>query len=102
MTYDELIERLDPMVYRNLRQSVELGKWPDGRPLTREQREISLQAIIHYEDLHGVPAQERTGYIDRGSKAGTACDPTVGMMGGQSAGNEGESADSDQFFEVKS
>ncbi|MBZ2167533.1 YeaC family protein [Marinobacter sp. F4216] len=102
MTYDELIERLDPNVYRSLRQSVELGKWPDGRPLTREQREISLQAIIHYEDLHGVPVEERTGYIDRGSKAGTACDPTVGMMGGQKAEGETPKVDSDQFFEVKS
>lgn len=97
MTYDELIERLDPNVYRSLRQSLELGKWPDGRKLSREQREITLQAVIYYEDLHKVPAEERTGYIDRGSKAGTACDPTV-----QRAGNSEDDVDPNQFVEVKS
>lgn len=97
MTYDELIERLDPTVYRSLRLSIELGKWPDGRKLTPEQREISLQAVIYYENLHGVPEEERTGYIDRGHKAGTACDPSVQRQA--SAGNE---VDPDQFVEVKS
>ncbi|WP_375171243.1 YeaC family protein [Marinobacter sp.] len=97
MTYDELIERLDPNVYRSLRQSVELGKWPDGRKLTPEQREISLQAVIYYENLHGIPEDERTGYIDRGSKAGTACDPSV-----QRAQGKKPDVDPNQFVEVKS
>ena len=47
MTYEELIERLDPTVYRNLKRAIELGKWPDGRALTREQRAISLEAVIY-------------------------------------------------------
>lgn len=97
MTYDELITRLDPTVYQNLRQSIELGKWPDGRKLTREQREISLQAVIYYENLHNLPEQERTGYIDRGSKAGTACDPSVQM----NKADKNTDTDSDQFVEVK-
>ena len=95
MTYDELIERLDPAVYRSLRQSIELGKWPDGRLLTSEQREICLEAVIYYENLHDVPEQERVGYLDRGSKAGTACDPSVTRPG-----NDG--ADPELFVEVKS
>ena len=82
MTYEELIERLDPNVYRSLRQSIELGKWPDGRKLTPEQREISLEAVIYYENLHNIPEQERVGYLDRGEKAGTACDPSVKAAGG--------------------
>lgn len=98
MTYDELIARLDPTVYQNLRQSVELGRWPDGRKLTAEQREISLQAVIYYENLHKMPEQERTGYIDRGSKAGTACDPSV--QAGKTSNSAGTG--SDQFVEVKS
>lgn len=95
MTYDELIERLDPSVYRSLRQSIELGKWPDGRMLTSEQREICLEAVIYYENLHDVPEQERVGYLDRGSKAGTACDPSV---------NQGSNGDTDPglYVEVKS
>jgi uncharacterized protein len=51
-------------VYLNLRQSVELGRWPDGRKLTAEQRATSLQAIIAWEALH-LPEHERAGYIDK-------------------------------------
>ena len=97
MTYEELIERLDPNVYQNLRQSIELGKWPDGRKLTPQQREMSLEAVIYYENLHGIPEQERVGYLDRGAKADTACDPSVRRD--QSGNND---VDPDQFVEVKS
>lgn len=97
MTYEELIERLDPAVYRNLRQSIELGKWPDGRKMTAEQRAISLEAVIYYENKHNVPEEERVGYLDRGSKAGTACDPSVRLSSGQN-----QDIDPDQFVEVKS
>ncbi len=97
MTYEELIERLDPAVYRNLRQSIELGKWPDGRKMTAEQRAISLEAVIYYENKHNVPEEERVGYLDRGSKAGTACDPSV-----QPAASNNQDIDPDQFVEVKS
>lgn len=57
MTYEQLIERLDPTVYRNLRQAIELGKWPDGRKMTAEQREISLEAVIYYENRHNIPEE---------------------------------------------
>ena len=97
MTYEELIERLDPNVYQSLRQSIELGKWPDGLKLSPQQREISLEAIIHYENLHNIPEQERVGYLDRGSKAGTECDPSVRRS--QSGSND---VDPNQFVEVKS
>ncbi|MFO8141797.1 MAG: DUF1315 family protein [Marinobacter sp.] len=95
MTYDELIERLDPMVYRNLKQSIELGKWPDGRAMTREQRAISLEAVIFYENKHNIPQQQRVGYLDRGEKAGTACDPSVKFS------KTKKDVDPDQFVEVK-
>ncbi|PSF04675.1 DUF1315 domain-containing protein [Marinobacter fuscus] len=95
MTYEELIERLDPSVYRNLKQAIELGKWPDGRPMSREQREISLEAVIYYENKHNVPETDRTGYLDRGEKAGTACDPSVRRK------QSGDQIDPDQFVEVK-
>jgi uncharacterized protein YeaC (DUF1315 family) len=65
MTYEELIERLDPTVYKNLRKAIELGKWPDGRAISKEQRAICLEAVIYYEARHNIPEHERTGYIDR-------------------------------------
>lgn len=94
MTYEELIRQMDPEVYQRLRRSIELGKWPDGRRLTPEQKAISLEAVIYYENLHNIPEQERVGYLDRGEKAGTACDPSVRAGSGN--------VDPDLFVEVKS
>ncbi|WP_111497808.1 MULTISPECIES: YeaC family protein [Marinobacter] len=68
MTYDELIKRLDPTVYKSLRRAVELGKWPDGRAISDEQRSICMEAVLYYEKEHGVPEGERVGFIDRERK----------------------------------
>ena len=73
MTYEELIQRLDPTVYQNLRRAIELGKWPDGRRVSDEQRRICLEAVIHFEHTHDIPEQDRVGYIERnncGSSSG--------------------------------
>jgi len=67
MNFQELLKSITPEIYQNLRRAVEIGKWPDGRAVTAEQREISMQAVIAYEELH-VEASQRTGYIDRGRK----------------------------------
>lgn len=99
MTYEELIKRLDPAVYHSLKSSLQLGKWPDGRKLSDEQRSICMEAVIYYEEHHQIPQEERVGYLDRGKKAGTACDPSVTRTAGNSANG---AADSGQFFEVKS
>ncbi|WP_328188922.1 YeaC family protein [Marinobacter sp. OP 3.4] len=74
MTYEELIQRLDPTVYQNLRRAIELGKWPDGRAVSGEQRRICLEAVIHYEKTHNIPEHERVGYIERQS-CGSGKDP---------------------------
>ncbi|HEA52086.1 hypothetical protein LCGC14_0771420 [marine sediment metagenome] len=102
MTYEELIERLDPNVYQSLRQSIELGKWPDGRKITPEQRATSLEAVIYYENLHNIPEQERVGFLDRGRKAGTACDPSVRRNQSDSNQSDSNGVDPNQFVEVKS
>jgi len=69
MTFDELVQKLDPGVYRNLRTAVELGKWPDGRSLSASQRELCMEAVIYYENLHAVPEDQRVGFIDRSRAA---------------------------------
>lgn len=96
MTYEELIKRLDPSVYQNLKRSLELGKWPDGRMLTPEQRRICMEAIIYYEEHHQLPTEERVGYLDRGKKAGTVCDPSASRT------TNGTAEQPDNYFEVKS
>ncbi len=74
MQFQEVINSMTPEIYGNMRTAVEIGKWPDGRKLTSEQRELCLQAIIAYEAKH-IPETERTGFIDRGSKSeGEQCD----------------------------
>lgn len=71
---DQLLRLVTPEVHAGLRRAVELGKWHDGTPLTREQRELCLQALIAYESRRLAP-EERVGYIDRGSKRdGEQCD----------------------------
>ena len=73
MDYLKMIETMSPELYSRLKRSVELGKWPDGRPLTAAQREHALQAVIAWGQLH-LDASKQTGFIDKGHKAGSSCD----------------------------
>jgi uncharacterized protein YeaC (DUF1315 family) len=73
MDYLELVAVMTPEIYRSLKRAVEVGKWPDGRALTADQRQQTMQAIIAWGELH-LPENERVGYIDKGDKAGDSCD----------------------------
>ena len=73
MDYQQMIGSMSPEIYRSLKRSVELGKWPDGRPMTAEQRQNAMQAIIAWGEKH-LPENERVGFIDKGPKAGGSCD----------------------------
>lgn len=61
-TFAQMIENLTPEIYQSLKLAVELGKWADGRKLTTEQKELSLQAVIAWE-MQNVPEDQRTGYM---------------------------------------
>lgn len=65
MNFERMIEQLTPQMYEGLKRGVELGKWPDGRPLSAEQRELCLEAILRFEARHNVAPEQRTGHIDR-------------------------------------
>ncbi len=71
----ELVDGLTPDIYRQLKSSVELGKWPTGGQLTTEQRELCMQAVIAYEKKH-LPPEQQTGYIP--PKEHTHCGSTQG------------------------
>ncbi|MFY9179202.1 MAG: DUF1315 family protein [Venatoribacter sp.] len=64
MEFEQFVKNLTPEVYFNLRSAVELGYFPDGRPVTKEMRQNCIQAIIYYEDVHNIPAEERVGYME--------------------------------------
>ena len=73
MDYQQTIENMSPEVYQRLVRAIELGRWPDGKVLTPEQRAHAMQAVIAWGELH-LPAQERVGYIEKKQKDGEQCD----------------------------
>lgn len=73
MDYRQAIAGMSAEVYEGLKRAVELGKWPDGRALTRTQRENALQAVIAWGEAH-LARSERVGCIDAGAKAGASCE----------------------------
>jgi len=70
MTYEQLIQAMTPEMHQSLKRAVELGKWPDGRKLTPEQKDICLRAVIAY-DVENKPEEERVGFIDRTKQDGS-------------------------------
>ncbi|NBS11763.1 MAG: DUF1315 family protein [Gammaproteobacteria bacterium] len=63
---EDLIASLTPEMVVGLKQAVALGRFPDGREVSAQQRDWMLEAIIRYEESF-VPETERTGYVDRGN-----------------------------------
>ena len=68
MDYQKLIENLTPEIYQRLKKALEMGKWPDGIALSAAQKVSCMDAVISWESGH-VRLEQRTGYIDRGSKS---------------------------------
>ena len=48
----EMARAMPVEIWRTLRQAVELGKWPDGEPLTEKIRAAALAAVLVWEDAH--------------------------------------------------
>lgn len=63
MDLQQLLGSLTPEIYENLKRAVELGKWPDGRRISAEQRALCMQAVIAWEHKH-LPPEQHTGYIE--------------------------------------
>ena len=61
-SFEDALAHMTPEVCANLRRAVELGRWPDGRALSTEQKELCLQAVIAWEAKH-LPEEERMGYV---------------------------------------
>lgn len=67
MNIEQMLNTLTPEIVEKLKTAVEIGKWPNGVALTKEQRQTCMQAVLVWEHKH-LPETERTGYIDRGTK----------------------------------
>ncbi len=59
--------QLDVETIRAMRQTIELGKYSDGRRLSEEELALSIQVVIAWEHAH-LASDQRTAFIDRGSK----------------------------------
>jgi len=68
MNIEQLIASMTPEIYNNMKVALELGRWGDGRTVTPEQKEFTLEAMIRYEHLHNIPETERVGYVDTTNK----------------------------------
>ena len=74
MDFEKLIENMTPEIHLSLKRAIEIGKWPDGKLLTQEQRSLCMEAVIAYDNKF-LTEEQRVGYIDRGSKSdGELCD----------------------------
>jgi uncharacterized protein len=73
MDYVQAIDSLSPEVFQRLQRAVELGKWPDGRVLTPEQRANAMQAIIAWSERH-LSESQRIGFISKQPDAESSCD----------------------------
>lgn len=62
MLIEEVLKIMTPELYQRFRSAIELGKWPDGTPVSDEQRATCMQSVIAYEARH-LPPHERTGYV---------------------------------------
>lgn len=49
---NEYAKNLSPSLYKQLKQTVETGKWLDGKPLSDQQKADTLQLILVYQSLH--------------------------------------------------
>ena len=78
-TVNELVESLTPSMASDLKQAIELGKFPDGRVVSREQKELMIEATILYDALK-LPEEERTGFIHRKKQASGIMDVTSDII----------------------
>lgn len=49
MNVEVLVNSMTPELYERLRLAVETGKWPDGNPLTEDQKASSMQMVMLYQ-----------------------------------------------------
>lgn len=49
MQFDDLLASITPETFERLVTAVEIGRWPDGVPLSEEQRANTIQLVMAYQ-----------------------------------------------------
>lgn len=78
--FEHLIGQLTPEIYNNMKRAVEIGRWPDGRKVTPEQRETCMQAVIAWE-ARNLPEDQRSGYVPRSDCSDDPAEQVVTLKG---------------------
>ena len=78
-TVDDLVESLTPDMVSDLKRAIELGKFPDGRVVSEEQKGLMIEATIIYDALK-LPEEERTGFIHRKKQASGILDTVPNII----------------------
>ena len=86
-TVDELVESLTPDMVNDLKRAIEIGKFPDNRAVSREQRELMIEATILYDALK-LPEEERTGFIHRKKQASGILNVVPNIIPSKDTGND--------------
>lgn len=82
-----LASKLTPATYQQLRTALEIGKWPDGRKLSPEQKENALQLVIAYDQAHHTESN-RVGYVGKPEKKEPCGSKGVDGKSGQQGNDE--------------
>ena len=86
-TVDELVESLTPHMVNDLKRAIEIGKFPDNRAVSEEQRELMIEATILYDALK-LPEEERTGFIHRKKQASGVLNVVPNIIPSKDTGND--------------
>ena len=57
MNVEQLLSAMTPEVYERLNYAIETGRWLDGTPITKEQRDSCMQAVMLYQSKYNHDAQ---------------------------------------------
>jgi uncharacterized protein YeaC (DUF1315 family) len=49
MQAEQLLASMNQDIFERFKQAIETGKWLDGNPLSEEQKETVLQAVLLYQ-----------------------------------------------------
>ncbi|MGY5449471.1 YeaC family protein [Agarivorans sp. MS3-6] len=60
MDVEKLLAAMSPEIYQNMLTAVETGRWPDGKKVTKEQRDHTQQMVILYQAKHNHQPQHFT------------------------------------------
>lgn len=60
MDFEAVLSTMTPEIYQRLATAVELGKWPDGVPLTPEQKENCLQLVMLWQQRTNAEPEHMT------------------------------------------